>query len=246
MNGVLGHLRVLAGLVIIAVHLNLSTRIKRLESWRNHENLLINFDFLNRLIVAVLLLSLNNRIPNAHRVLQLCSRFHHFGVVHIDEVLLDRNKVCDKLLVGVALNALHPVNIYSEKVALLMMVHVVFLDEEIGQDFEDMWLEQRHDEESSVFGQSPDGLIKIRLTFLNGFLSHISSDGIKSTLIDYSIKTLILVLPLEIGDISEFVSERQVLWLTFLHLFDYSFLIINALDREVLQPQFGDELLREV
>lgn len=51
-----------------------------------------------------------------------------------------------------------------------MKVDVVFFDKEIGQDFENMWLEQRHDEESSVFGQSPNGLIEIRLTFLNGFL----------------------------------------------------------------------------
>ena len=95
--------------------------------------------------MAVLLLSLNKRIPNAHRVIQLCSRFHHFEFVHIHEVLVYRNKVCDKLLVKVALNALYPVNIYSEKVALLMKVHVVFFDEEIGpnngQHFEDMWLD---------------------------------------------------------------------------------------------------------
>ena len=127
-----------------------------------------------------------------------------------------------------------------------MKISLIFLDEEISQDFQDMWLEQRHDEECSIFGQSPDGLIEIRLAFFDGFFSHISSNGIKSTLIDNSIKTLIFVLSLQIGHISEFVSKREILWLTFLHLFDYSFLIINALDREVLESQVGDELLREV
>lgn len=208
MNRVLGHLSIIRRLIIITVHLNLSARIKRLKSWRDHENLLVDFDFLNRLIVAVLLLTHEHRILNTHRVLQLFSHFNHFGIVYVDEVLFDGHEVFDKLLFGIALDALDPVEFDSKKVSLLMKVYLVFFDEEIGQDFQDMWLEQRHDEESSIFGQSPDGLIEIRLTLLDGFFSHIGSYGVKSTLIDHTVKTLIFVLSLQIGHISEFVSQR--------------------------------------
>lgn len=208
MNRVLGHLSIIGRLIIITVHLNLSARIKRLKSWRDHENLLVDFDFLNRLIVAVLLLTHEHRILNTHRVLQLFSHFNHLGIVYVDEVLFDGHEVFDKLLFGIALDALDPVEFDSKKVSLLMKVYLVFFDEEIGQDFQDMWLEQRHDEESSIFGQSPDGLIEIRLTLLDGLFSHIGSYGVKSTLIDHTVKTLIFVLSLQIGHISEFVSQR--------------------------------------
>ena len=81
---------------------------------------------------------------------------------------------------------------------------------------------------------------------MDGFFAHISSNCIKSTLVDCYIESLILILPFQIGHIPKFVRERQVLRLVLFHLFDYTFFIINALDCNILQGQFGEELLREV
>ena len=146
MNRVLGHLSVVTRLVIIAMHFDLPSRIKRLESRRDHENLLINFDFLNRLIVVVSLLRLCDRILNADRVLQLFSHFDHFWDVHVDEILLDRHEVFDKLFFGITLNVLNSMNFHGEKVALLVDVDVVFFYEEVGQNLKYVWLEQRNDQ----------------------------------------------------------------------------------------------------
>ena len=231
MDGVFWHL--LLGRVIENMHLNLSTWIQSLHSWRNHIKLLVNLDFFYRLIMSPNVLLLDDRILDAHRVLHLKAHLTHLLVARINWVLFNSYKVFDELLFSIPLNTLNPVNFDGEKIRLLVEVDIVLFDEEVEEDLKDVWLEEGHDDKGTIFGQSSNSLVEIRLTLLDGLLAHIGSDSIECTLIDNAIESLILILPLKIGDISKFVAECQVLGLALLHLFDNSFLIIDTFDGQI-------------
>ena len=76
-----------------------------------------------------------------------------------------------------------------EQVLLLILADLVFKDEEVEHNLEDMWLQERDDHQNSALVvKYSDHLVEVSIAFLDGLFLVIDCDGIKSTFIDGEIE----------------------------------------------------------